>query len=354
LTIHHIAFLTPGNYPEDNPRYGLEAALKLFETGEALGFDSAWVRSRHLERGISSAATFLAAASQRTRRIGLGVAVIQLGYENLFRVAEDLATADLLSGERLQIGVSAGPPVHGKLFAGRLLEGDQASQDFSLERALRLRENLSGGYLAEKDQFISSPAGDQRARIQPHSPTLAARLWYGGGSLSSAQWSGRNGFHFLTGNLIRGEESEDFFETQRRHLDGFHRAWSGTTAPRIALGRVIVPTDSADEASRRRYAAFAESRHARTMAPQGERRILYARDLVGSSDQIVNWLRQDPILPDVDELRLELPYDLSLEQYQQILTDFIGGVAPDLGWQSSANPLPPDRRDFSVDARKEL
>ena len=65
MTIRDIAFVTPGNYAEDDPGAGLEAALLLFQKGEALGFDSAWVRSRHLERGISSAATFLAAASQR-------------------------------------------------------------------------------------------------------------------------------------------------------------------------------------------------------------------------------------------------------------------------------------------------
>jgi alkanesulfonate monooxygenase SsuD/methylene tetrahydromethanopterin reductase-like flavin-dependent oxidoreductase (luciferase family) len=99
--IRHVAFVTPGNYAEDDPETGLEAALRLFEKGEALGFDSAWVRSRHLERAISSAATFLAAASQRTRRIRLGTAVIQLGYENPFRLAEDLATVDLLSNRRL-------------------------------------------------------------------------------------------------------------------------------------------------------------------------------------------------------------------------------------------------------------
>ncbi len=78
----------------------------LFEVGEALGFHSAWVRQRHLERGVSSAATFLAAASQRTKRIGLGTAVIQLGYENPFRLAEDLATVDVLSRGRLNVGVS--------------------------------------------------------------------------------------------------------------------------------------------------------------------------------------------------------------------------------------------------------
>ena len=65
---------------------------RLFELAEDLGYHSAWVRQRHLERGVSSAATFLAAATQRTSRIGLGSAVIQLGYESPFRLAEDLAT----------------------------------------------------------------------------------------------------------------------------------------------------------------------------------------------------------------------------------------------------------------------
>jgi alkanesulfonate monooxygenase SsuD/methylene tetrahydromethanopterin reductase-like flavin-dependent oxidoreductase (luciferase family) len=329
-TIRHIAFVTPGNYAEDDPKTGLEAALRLFERGEALGFDSAWVRSRHLERGISSAATFLAAASQRTRRIGLGTAVIQLGYENLFRLAEDLATVDLLSNGRLEVGVSAGAPTYGPLLGDRLFEGDPAAMDFSHNRAIRLRDNLSGGHLAGADQLVSSPAGDQRARVQPHSPTLAQRLWYGGGSLRSAEWAGRNGFNILIGNLNQGEGSDSFFETQRRHIEIFRAAWSRPTPPRIALGRVIVPTDSADGSSRRRYAAFAESRHARTLAPQGERRILFARDLVGTAEQILDWLTRDPILPQVTELRLELPYDLALEQYEQILTDFSARIAPEI------------------------
>lgn len=108
--ISHFAFLVPGNYHDDDPAQGLEETLQLFEAGEALGYDSAWVRQRHLERGVSSAATFLAAASQRTKRIGLGTAVIQLGYENPFRLAEDLATVDVLSHGRLNVGVSVGAP----------------------------------------------------------------------------------------------------------------------------------------------------------------------------------------------------------------------------------------------------
>jgi len=338
MAIDHIAFLTPGNYAADDPSSGLEAALRLFRRGETLGFDSAWVRSRHLERGISSVATFLAAASQRTRRIGLGTAVIQLGYENPFRLAEDLATVDLLSHGRLQVGVSAGAPTYWPLLAGRLFDGDPTQIDFSHNRALRLRENLSGDFVAGEDRLVVSPAGDQQARVQPHSSTLSERLWYGGGSIRSAEWAGQNGFNLLIGNLNQGEDCDSFFAAQIRHIEIFRRAWSRPTPPRIALGRVIVLTDGADAASRQHYAAFAEGRRARTLAPQGERRILFASDLVGPSDQILESLGKDPVVPLVNELRLELPYDLAFEQYEQILTDFLSRIAPELGWKRLPRP----------------
>ncbi|MGW0004915.1 LLM class flavin-dependent oxidoreductase [Nocardia grenadensis] len=98
----NLSFPTPGNYPDEDPAAGLEDTLRLFEFGERLAFDGAWIRQRHLEHGVGSAAVFLAAAGQRTRRIQLGTAVIPIGYESPFRLAEDLAMADVLSGGRLQ------------------------------------------------------------------------------------------------------------------------------------------------------------------------------------------------------------------------------------------------------------
>jgi hypothetical protein len=98
---------------------------------------------------------------------------------------------------------------------------------------------------------------------------------------------------------------------------------------------VIVPTDSADAATRQRYRDFAAQRHARTLGPQGERRTLFAADLVGSSDEILAQLRRDPILPQVSELRLELPYDLPCQDYEQILVDVAQRIAPELGWHSA-------------------
>lgn len=336
MAIRHISFLTPGNYPPDAPQQGLESVLQLFSQGEALGFDGAWVRQRHLERGISSAATFLAAASQRTRRIELGCAVIQMGYENPFRLAEDLATVDVLAGGRLQVGLSAGAPPFGALLGERLFDTDPAGIDFSHTRVQRLRDNLSGTLLGNEETFIESPAGRQRPQLHPYAPGLAQRLWYGGGSQRSARWAAEHGFHLLTCNLLSGELSDDFHTAQQQLLDTYRRHWQGDGVPRIQLGRVIVPTDSADAATRRRYQDYADSRLARTLAPQGERRTLFARDLVGSSHQIVAQLLADPIVQQVDALRLELPYDLPAQDYAQILHDFRHFIAPALGWQPAS------------------
>ncbi|NWJ23899.1 LLM class flavin-dependent oxidoreductase [Rhizobium sp. RM] len=335
IAIRRIGFLTPGNYPDHDPASGLEATLKLFEAGEALGYDSAWVRQRHLEHGISSAAVFLAAASQRTRRIELGSAVIQMGYESPFRLAEDLSMADSLSGGRLNVGVSAGPPLHAELVAPLVFDGDWRSFDFSYGRVERLLANLSGEFIGDGETYVVSPGNRQRARLQPYARGLRDRVWYGGGSLKSCEWAGTAGLNLLIGSLTSGDVSDDLFEAQTMQLQAYRLALPAGRFPRVAVGRVILPTDSADTATRRKYQSYAAGRHERTLSPQGPRRTLFGRDLVGSASEIIEQLLADPVLAEANELRLELPYEFAIEEYLQIISDFAEKIAPDLGWTLS-------------------
>src|SRR6266704_3375125 len=120
VALEKLGFLTIGLFDGDNPAPGHQATLETIALGERLGFDSAWVRHRHLQYGISSPLAVLAAASQQTSRIGLGTAVIPLGWENPLRLAEDLATVDILSGGRLNPGFSVGPPMHYDRLKGAL------------------------------------------------------------------------------------------------------------------------------------------------------------------------------------------------------------------------------------------
>ncbi|MFI1051847.1 LLM class flavin-dependent oxidoreductase [Streptomyces griseoruber] len=336
--ITSLALLTPGNFADDDPYTGLEETLRLFEYGERLGFDGAWIRQRHLEHGVGSAAVFLAAAGQRTERIELGTAVIPIGYESPFRLAEDLALADVLSRGRLQIGFSTGMP-HAELLGDLVYDGDWRGFDLSYGRIARLLDNLRGDYLGDQDTVIHSPGNRQRPRLQPHNPGLARRVWYGGGSLRSARWAAENGLSLLSGNIVTGEGTDDFATAQLNLLAEYRRALSPADADhpaRVALGRVIVPLDSADPAGRARYRAYAATRHARTLAPQGPKRTLFAPDLVGTAEQILERLAADPVLAEVSELRLELPYEFRREEYEQILHDVRHLIAPELGWRPSA------------------
>ncbi|WP_432993729.1 LLM class flavin-dependent oxidoreductase [Dactylosporangium sp. CA-233914] len=330
MTVRALAFLTPGNFPDDDPHTGLEATLQLFEYGEKLGFDGAWIRQRHLEHGVGSAAVFLAAAGQRTTRLQLGTAVIPIGYESPFRLAEDLSMADVLSRGRLQVGFSAGTPPHADLIGDLVFDGDWRSFDLSYNRIARLRDNLRGEFIGGPGTVIHSPGNVQRPRLQPHSKGLVDRLWYGGGSLRSVRWAASAGLNLLAGNIVSGEHTDDFVTAQLAHIDEY-RAIIGSPA-RIAVGRVIVPLDSADSNTRQRYLRYAESRRERTRGPHGERRTLFAPDVIGTSDEIVDRLRADAAVQAVDELRLELPYEFDRAEYEQILHDVVHSVAPALGW----------------------
>jgi alkanesulfonate monooxygenase SsuD/methylene tetrahydromethanopterin reductase-like flavin-dependent oxidoreductase (luciferase family) len=334
--IRSLSFLTPGNFPDENPYAGLEDTLRLFELGERLGFDGAWIRQRHLEHGVSSAAVFLAAASQRTSRIQLGTAVIPIGYESPFRLGEDLSTADVLSRGRLQVGLSAGTPPHAELMAGLVFDGDWRSYDFSHERISRLARCLQGDYLGDPDTVIRSPGNVQRPRLQPHAEGLVSRLWYGAASRRSVQWAAGAGLNLLTGNIVFGEGATDFTAAQLGYIHEYRRLAPASTPARVALGRVVVPFDSADRATRKRYEAYRQSRHERTLAPQGERGVLFAPDLVGPSEQIVEWLLADAAVREITEFRVELPYEFSREDYEQILHDLVDLVAPALGWTPAA------------------
>ncbi|MCW2530659.1 MAG: putative monooxygenase [Blastococcus sp.] len=332
VPLEKLGFLTIGSFDDADPGRGHQTTLDVIELGERLGFDSAWVRHRHLQYGISSPIAVLAAASQRTRRIELGTAVIPLGWENPLRLAEDLATVDVLSGGRLNPGVSVGPPMHWDDVKGALYPDTADAEDFSYERVARLLRFV-GGEAAGTFSGREGVVEEWSDRVQPHSPGLRDRLWYGGASSNSARWAGENGMNFLTSSVVRAEESLDFAEIQQSHIRTFRAAHPAGDAARVSQGLVVIPTDSATAAQRAKYAAYAEARTPRTTSPQGPARLLFARDLLGTSEQIAEQLYAHAGFQEVTEVAFALPFSFEDEDYQQMLTDIATRLGPALGWQ---------------------
>jgi alkanesulfonate monooxygenase SsuD/methylene tetrahydromethanopterin reductase-like flavin-dependent oxidoreductase (luciferase family) len=330
--LRKLGFLTIGLFDGDDPRPGHESTLEIIKLGEDLGFDSAWVRHRHLQYGISSPVAVLAAASQRTSRIELGTAVIPLGWENPLRLAEDLATVDLLSGGRLNPGVSVGPPMHYDKVKEALYPDTSSAEDFSYRRVERLLDFVRGEQATDFDgtegfEVFSS-------RVEPYSPGLGSRMWYGGASLRSAQWAGEHGMNFLTSSVVKAEEAEDFAEIQLSHVRTFRAHHPDGDRARVSQGLVVIPTDSASEEQKAKYLAYAEKRTPRTLEPQGPARMLFSIDYVGSSAEIADRLEAHAAFQQIDEVAFALPFSFEHADYVQILTDIATELGPALGWKA--------------------
>ena len=332
-----LGFLTIGVFDGDDPGPGHESLLSVIELGEQLGFDSAWLRHRHLQYGVSSPIAIMAAATQRTSRIELGTAVTPLAWENPLRLAEDLATVDILSGGRLNPGISVGSPMNWDRIKDALYPDTAEVEDFSYARVERLLRFVGG----EPASDFSGMQGIEvySDRVQPHAPGLRDRIWYGAASVKSAQWAGERGLNLLASSVVRAEESDaDFASIQLSHINAFRQHHPAGKRARVSQGLVVIPTDSATPDQRRKYESYVAARTPRTAKPQGPARMLFAVDLVGTADQIAEQLYAHAAFQQVDEVAFALPFSFEHEDYVQILTDIATKLGPALGWHPAAAP----------------
>lgn len=335
--LRKLGFLTIGMFDPADPAAGHESTLQVIELGERLGFDSAWLRHRHLQFGISSPIAVMAAASQRTSRIELGTAVTPMGWENPLRLAEDLATVDLLAGGRINPGLSVGEPMHYDTVQHELYPDSAELEDFSYERVARLARLIAGEPVRE----FSGKQGvveEFSNRVEPHSSGLRDRLWYGAASKKSAIWAGANGFNLLSSSVIFPEVDQEpsFAEIQQSQIRAYREA-AATSAQarrpaRVSQGLVVIPIDSASAEQREKYQRYVDERTARTRSPQGPKRMLFAQDLIGTSEQIAEQLYAHAGFQEVDEVAFALPFSFDHEDYVQILTDIATRLGPALGW----------------------
>src|SRR5450432_1043640 len=101
-SVKRIGFLSFGHWSDSS---GSQV-----RTAADLGADGAYFRVHHFARQLGSPFPLLAAIGARTRTIEVGTAVIDMRYENPLYMAEDAGAADLIAGERLQLGISRGSP----------------------------------------------------------------------------------------------------------------------------------------------------------------------------------------------------------------------------------------------------
>jgi alkanesulfonate monooxygenase SsuD/methylene tetrahydromethanopterin reductase-like flavin-dependent oxidoreductase (luciferase family) len=217
---------------------------------------------------------------------------------------------------------------------GALYPDTAEQEDFSYERVERLLSLVRG----KRVTIFSGQEGIEEwsDRVEPHSPGLADRLWYGGASRRSAEWAGTHGMNFLTSSVLKvdpgGFMRPDFATLQAEQIRAFRERHP---EGRVSQGLVVIPTDSATADQKARYAAYAEARLPRTREPQGREQLLFSRDFVGSSEEIAEALHEHAGFQLVDEVAFALPFSFEPDDYAQLLTDMAERLGPALGWTSA-------------------
>ena len=241
-------------------------ALAQVELADRLGIDYAWEVEHHfLEEYSHSSApeVFLAAASQRTRRIRLGHGIVLMppGYNHPARVAERLATLDLVSNGRVDWGT-------GESASRAELEGFGIE---SAERRAMWRETTEqvanmlalDPYPGFQGKYFSMPTRNvvPKPVQKPHPP-----LWVACSNRETIHLAAQLGMGALTFAFIDPAEArhwvDDYYETFKRECVPIGHAVN----PNVAMVTGFSCHPDAQEARRRgidgfRFFQFALGHH---------------------------------------------------------------------------------------------
>jgi alkanesulfonate monooxygenase SsuD/methylene tetrahydromethanopterin reductase-like flavin-dependent oxidoreductase (luciferase family) len=332
-----IGFLSFGHWqaaPWSQTQTAADAHLQAVElavAAEEIGIDGAFFRVHHFARQLASPFPLLAAIGVRTSRIEIGTGVIDMRYENPLYMAEDAAAADLLAGGRLQLGISRGSPEpawRGAEAFGYSVDPDEARAKTELFRAA-----IAGAGVVRAD--VGGGPGEGALAIQPQSPGLADRIWWGSGSSSTAAWVAEQGMNLMSSTLLLEDKNVPFDELQREQIQIFRDAWTHEREPRVSVSRSVIPITS--DLDRQ---LFGGDRNEDQVGWLDGALSRFGRSYTGEPDAIAGELARDVAVQAADTVLLTVPNQLGVEYNARMLETIAREIAPAIGW-SPVTSAPP-------------
>jgi alkanesulfonate monooxygenase SsuD/methylene tetrahydromethanopterin reductase-like flavin-dependent oxidoreductase (luciferase family) len=300
------------------------------------------VRVHHFARQLASPFPLLAAIGARTSRIEIGTAVIDMRYENPLYMAEEAAAADLIAGGRLQLGLSRGSPepaLRGAENFGYVPPEGRNDVEYARDKTAVFRAAITGAGVAEADPAQAGGIG--RLPIQPHSPGLADRIWWGAGTRETARWAAAQGMNMQSSTLLSEDTGVPFGELQAEQIDTYRDAWVAAgweREPRVSVSRSVLPIVTDED---RTYFGGRDGADSDQLGRLEGVIARFGRSYSGDPDRIAEELRRDPAVQMADTVLLTVPNQLGVEYCARMLETIATQIAPAFGWAPAAEPPNP-------------
>ena len=336
-----IGFLSFGHW-SPNPGSGTRSAadallqsIDLAVAAEELGADGAYFRVHHFARQLASPFPLLAAVGARTKRIEIGTAVIDMRYENPLYMAEDAGAADLISGGRLQLGISRGSPeqvIDGWRHFGYAPAEGQSEADMARGHAQVFLAVLTGEGFAQPNPRPMFPNPPGMLRLEPHSDGLRDRIWWGAATDATAVWAAEQGMNLQSSTLKFDESGEPLHIQQARQIRVYREAWKAAghaRTPRVSVSRSIFALMTDRD---RAYFGRGDSQDHIGYLDETTRAV-FGRSYAAEPDVLIRELAKDEAIAEADSLLLTVPNQLGVDYNAHVIEAILTHVAPGLGWR---------------------
>ncbi len=335
--VKKIGFLSFGHHQPGTPTPtagdALRQMVELAVAAEELGVDGAFLRVHHFAPQFSTPFPLLAAMAARTERIELGTGVIDMRYENPLYMAEQAAATDLLSGERLQLGISRGSPepaLQGASAFGHVPAEGETDADLARRHTEIFRTAIGGSGVVRADPRMTGRGG--MLAIQPQSPTLYERIWWGSGTRATAKWAAEQGMNLMSSTLLTEDTGVPFDELQAEQIEIFRAEWARqghVREPRVSVSRSVIPITT--DLDRRFFGRERDSQDQVGWLDGGVAR--FGKTYAGEPDVIAKQLAEDAAVQAADTVLVTVPNQLGVDYNAHLLESIVRDVAPDAGWR---------------------
>ncbi|MDD9905201.1 MAG: LLM class flavin-dependent oxidoreductase [Rhodospirillaceae bacterium] len=239
----------PRPWGPDSERQLFNNALDQMELADNLGFDYAWEVEHHFLEEYShcpSPEVFLGAASQRTKNIRLGHGIIQLTTNHPARVAEKVASLDLLSNGRVEFGMGEGGSVTELGPFDRPLETKREVWEDAVRAVMPMFKDGGWEYHGEYFDFPLRNVLPKPVQ-KPHPP-----LWVACSQLKTIEYAGRRGMGALGFQFVSGDAANAwvhaYYNSFTKRQD---KLTDYQTNPNMALVSYFMCAETDEEARRR-------------------------------------------------------------------------------------------------------
>jgi len=239
----------PRPWTEDGDFQLIQHALEQLELADELGYDFAWEVEHHfLEEYSHSSApeVFLAAASQRTRRIRLAHGIVQLTTNHPARVAERISTLDLVSKGRVEFGIGEGSSVTELHPFDRRFRDKRDVWEDAVRAVIPMFTEHNWEY---HGTYFDFPARNVLPKPfqKPHPP-----LWVACSQLDTIRMAGRRGMGALGFQFVSAEAAEAWVNAYyNAYIHDLDKLCDYQTNPNIAVVSGFMCCDTDEEAQRK-------------------------------------------------------------------------------------------------------